>query len=165
MHTRIALFIAGLTLLPVTAEAAACRLDQATFRPKFSSHAYVLRGGQDGDIQIFDLTIQKTNETFRFKVTADERTGEGVLTSVLDGAGRTPEITTGFRLLDETGVRTASPGKVGHLSFLDLGRAFIKFRLRERPQPEPYTSPPSGVWEMTECRAGRGILFAFTPTY
>ncbi len=42
MRKRIALLITGMTLNPVLTEAAACRLEQATFRPRFASQAYIL---------------------------------------------------------------------------------------------------------------------------
>jgi hypothetical protein len=153
MRKRIALLMAGLTLSPVMAEAAACRLDQATFRPKFAQEAYVLRSSRNGDVFKFDLSIQRTSETFRFHVEIDERTGEGTIISVSDGAGRDPRIKTGFRLLNANGRKTTPQGEIGQISFLDLGRGFIDFRLRERPQPEPYTAPPSGLWKVTECQA------------
>ena len=153
MCKRITLLMAGLTLSPVIAEAAACRHDQATFRPKLAQEAYVLRSGRNGADLQFDLSIQRTSETFRFHVSIDERTGEGTITSLPDGAGRDPRIKTGFRLLDANGLKTTPQGVIGQISFLDLGRGFVDFRLRERPQPEPYTAPPSGPWKVTECRA------------
>jgi hypothetical protein len=153
MRKRIAVLIAGLTLSPVVAEAAACRLDQATFRPRLAQEAYVLRSSLNGDDLQFDLSIQRTSETFRFRVEIDKRTGEGTIISVPDGAGRDPRIKTGFRLLDANGRKTTQQGEIGQISFLDLGRGFIDFRLRERPQPEPCTFPPSGLWKVTECRA------------
>ena len=154
MHKPIALLITGFILQPVLAEAAACRLDRATFRPRLAPQAFVLQSGRNGDDLLFDLVIQKTNETFRFHVDVDERTGEGTITSVPDGAGRDPRIKTGFRLLDVNGVKTPPQREIGQISFLDLGRGFVDFRLRERPNPEPYTSPPSGLWMVAECRAG-----------
>jgi hypothetical protein len=135
------------------AEAAACKLDQATFRPRLAQDAYVLRSSRIGDDLQFDLSIRRTSETFRFHVEVDERTGEGTITSVPDGAGRDPRIKTGFRLFDVNGGKTTPQGEIGQISFLDLGRGFVDFRLRERPQPEPYTAPPSGLWKVTECRA------------
>jgi hypothetical protein len=153
MRKRIALLITGMTLNPVLAEAAACRLDQATFRPRLASEAYVLTTGRDGNDLLFELGIQKTRETFRFHIDMDERMGEGTITSVPDRAGRDPKIRTTFRLLDVNGLATTAHGEIGQISFLDLGRGFVDFRLRERPEPEPYTSPPSGVWKVTECRA------------
>ena len=92
MHKRLALLMAGLTLSPVAAEAAACKLDQATFRPKLAQEAYVLRSSLNGNDLQFDLSIQRTSETFRLHVEIDERTGEGTITSVPDGAGRDPRI-------------------------------------------------------------------------
>ncbi len=153
MHKRVALLIAELTLNPVLAEAAACRLEQATLRPRLVSEAYVLTTSRDGDDLLFELGIQTTREAFRFHVDMDERTGEGTITSLPDPAGRDPEIRTTFRLLDGNGLATAAQGEIGQISFLDLGQGFVDFRLRERPEPEPYTSPPSGVWKVTECRA------------
>jgi hypothetical protein len=153
MHKRIALLIAGLTLNPILAEAAACRLEQAVLRPRLVSEAYVLTTSRDGDDLLFELGIQTTREAFRFHVDMDERTGEGTITSRPDRAGRDPGIRTTFRLLDVNGLTTTAQGEIGQISFLDLGRGFVDFRLRERPVPEPYTSPPSGVWKVTECRA------------
>jgi hypothetical protein len=153
MRKRIALLIAGLSLDPILAEAAACRLDQATLRPRLEAQAYVLTTSRDGDDLLFELGIQKTRETFRFHVDMDERMGQGTITSVPDRAGLGPGIRTTFRLLDVNGLTTTAQGEIGQISFLDLGRGFVDFRLRERPEPEPYTSPPSGVWKVTECRA------------
>jgi hypothetical protein len=153
MRKSITFLIAGLTLQAAQAEAAACKLDHATFRPKLAQDAYVLRSSRNGDDLQFDLSIQRTSETFRFHVEMDERTGEGTITSVPDGAGRDPRIKTGFRLLDANGLKTTPQGEIGQISFLDLGRGFVDFRLSERPQPEPYTTPPSGLWKVTECRA------------
>jgi hypothetical protein len=153
MRNRIALLIAGVSLYPVMAEAAACKVDQATFRPRLAQDAYVLRSSRIGDDLQFDLSIRRTSETFRFRVEIDERTGEGTITSVPDGAGRDPRIKTGFRVFDINGGKTTPQGEIGQISFLDLGRGFVDFRLRERPQPEPYTSPPSGLWKVTECLA------------
>ncbi len=153
MRRPIAHLLAGLILSPVMAEAAACKLDQATFRPRLAQDAYVLRSSRNGDDLQFDLSIQRTGETFRFHVEMDERTGEGTITSVPDGAGRDPRLKTGFRLLDANSRKMTPQGDIGLISFLDLGRGFVDFRLRERPQPEPYTTPPSGLWKVTECRA------------
>lgn len=153
MHKPIALLIAGLTLSPSIAEAAACKLDEATFRPRLAQEAYVLRSSRNGHDLQFELGIRRTGETFRFHVEMNERTGEGTITSAPDGAGRDPRIKTGFRLLDANGLKTTPQGEIGQISFLDLGRGFVDFRLRERPQPEPYTAPPSGLWKVTECRA------------
>jgi hypothetical protein len=153
MRNRIALPIAGVPLCPVMAEAAACKLEQATYRPRLVQDAYVLRSSLNGDDLRFDLSIQRTNEMFRVHVELDECTGEGTITSAPDGAGRDPRIKTGFRLLDANGLKTTPRGEIGRISFVDLGRGFVDFRLRERPQPEPYTTPPSGLWKVTECRA------------
>lgn len=153
MRKPIALLTAGLSLSPVMAEAAACRLDQATFQPRLAQDAYALKSSLNGDDLQFELSTRKTSETFRFHVEIDERTGEGTITSVPDGAGRDPRIKTGFRLLDANSRKTTPQGEIGQISFLDLGRGFVDFRLRERPQPEPYSAPPSGLWKVAECRA------------
>ncbi len=153
MRNRIALLIAGLTLFPVMAEAAACKLDQATLRSRLAQDAYVLRSSLNGKDLQFDLSIRRTGETFRFHVEIDGSTGEGTITSVPNGAGRDPRIRTGFRLFDVNGLKTTPQAEIGQISFLDLGRGFVDFRLRERPQPEPYTAPPSGLWKVTECWA------------
>ena len=153
MRNRIALLITGLSLCPVMAEAAACRLHQVTFRPGLAQEAYVPRSSiNGGDLQL-ELSIRRTGETFRFHVEIEGSTGEGTITSVPNGAGRDPRIRTGFRLFDVNGLKTTPQAEIGLISFLDLGRGFVDFRLRERPQPEPYTAPPSGLWKVTECRA------------
>jgi hypothetical protein len=153
MRRPIAHLLAGLILSPVMAEAAACKLDQATFRPRLAQDAYVLRSSRNGDDLQFELSIRRTSETFRFHIGIDGSTGEGTITSVPDGAGRDPRIRTSFRLFDVNGLKTTPQAEIGLISFLDLGRGFVDFRLRERPQPEPYTAPPSGLWKVTECRA------------
>jgi hypothetical protein len=153
MRNSIALLFAGLTLQPALAETAACKLEQAIFRPRLASEAYVLRSNRNGDELLFDLGIQRTYETFRFHVDVDERTGEGTITSVPDNAGRDPGVKTSFRLLDVNGLKTTPQGEIGQISFLNLGRGFVDFRLREHPQLEPYTSPPSGLWKVTACQA------------
>jgi hypothetical protein len=83
----------------------------------------------------------------------DERTGEGVIASVPDSGGQDPRIKTTFALADINGLSTTPQAKFGYLAFLDLGRAFLDFRLRDGQQPDPYTSPPSGLWEVAECQA------------
>jgi hypothetical protein len=145
MRKRIALLIAGLTLSPVMAKAAACRLDLATFRPKLAPEAYVLSRSRNGDDLQFDLSIQRTSETFRFHVEIDARTGEGTITSVPDGAGRDPRIKTGFRLLDDKGLKTTPQSEIGQISFLDLGRgsstsAFASARNQSLTPPRPQAS-------------------------
>ena len=49
------------------------------------------------------------------------------------------------------------------MSFYDLGRAFVDFRLRERRNPEPYTSPPSGVWRVSDCRTDQPLRACKVP--
>jgi hypothetical protein len=82
----------------------------------------------------------------------DERTGEGTMTSAPDGAGRDHRIKTGFRLLDANDLKTTPQSEIGQISFLDLGRGFVDFRLHERLQPELYTAPSLGARKVTECR-------------
>jgi hypothetical protein len=153
MRKRLIPLVASLILIlhPALAEAAR-RLDRAAFRPRFTPQAFVLAGGRNGDGFLFALVIQKTSETFRFRTEVDQRTGEATLTSVPDGAGCNPGIETSFRLLDVKGLRTNSRNEVGRIAFLDLAHAFVSFRLRERPNPEPSTSPPSAPWKVAECR-------------
>jgi hypothetical protein len=151
MLKRIGL-IGGMILQPFAAEAAACKLEHATFRPKYAAEHFEIRSRRIGDNPVFDLTVRKTNETFRFRVSVDGSTGEGTITSVPDRAGQDPGIRTGFRLLDGKGQKTVPTGEIGHMSFYDLGRTFVDFRLRGRRNLEPYTFPPSGIWHVIECR-------------
>ena len=152
MRMRLAVLIASLALSPVVAEAAACKLEHAMFRPKYAPEHFEIRSSRIGNDSVFDLIVRKTNENFRFRVDVDGSTGEGTITSVPDGAGHDPGIRTGFRLLDAKGLRTVPMGEIGHMSFYDLGRTFVDFRLRGRRNLEPYTSPPSGIWHVTACR-------------
>jgi len=143
--------MAGLTLQAGTAEAAACKLDQATFRPRFSPEHFVLRSARDGNHLRFEITVRRTGETFPFRVHLDDPTGDGTISSVPNGAGKDAGIRSTFKLYDLKGL-TSPAGEISHVSFYDLGRAFVDFRLREHRNPEPYTSPPSGVWRVSECR-------------
>jgi hypothetical protein len=77
-----ALLIAALVLQP--GMAAACKLENATFRPKFSAEHFEIRSSRVGGNPIFDLTVRRTGETFRFRVDADASTGGGTITSVPD---------------------------------------------------------------------------------
>jgi hypothetical protein len=153
MRKHFVVLSAALTLSPVIAEAAACRLEQATFRPRFSAEHFVMRSTRDGDHLRFEITIRRTGETFPFRVQVDGRTGEGTIEAIADGHGRNTGIRSTFKLYDLKGLHTSPAGEIGHVSFYDLGRAFVDFRLRERGDPEPYTSPPSGVWRVSECRS------------
>jgi hypothetical protein len=65
--------------------------------------------------------------------------------------GKDAGIRSTFKLYDLKGL-TSPAGEISHVSFYDLGRAFVDFRLREHRNPDPYTSPPSGVWRVSECR-------------
>jgi hypothetical protein len=153
MRKRLAVLSAALTLSPAIAEAAACRLEQATFRPRFSAEHFVLRSTRDGDHLRFEIAIRRTGETFPFRVQVDGRTGEGTIEAITDGGGRNTGIKSSFKLYDPKGLNTSPSGEIGHVSFYDLGRAFVDFRLRERGESGPYTSPPSGVWRVSECRS------------
>jgi hypothetical protein len=132
--------------------AAACKLENATFRPKYAPEHFEIRSSRVDGIPVFDLIVRKTGETFRFRVDANGSTGEGTITSVPDGAGQDPGIETSFRLLDGRGLKTTPTGEIGRVSFLDLGRAFVDFRMRRSRNIEPYTSPPSGLWNVADCR-------------
>jgi hypothetical protein len=147
----MAALLFGLALHPALADIA-CRFDQATFRPKYALDHFTLRSHKTGGDLQFDIAVRRSGETFRFKVEADEQKGEGVVTSLLDG-GRDPGIKATFSLADASGLKAPSLGEVGSISFLDLGRAILGFCLREGQQPDPYTSPPSGLWDLAECRA------------
>jgi hypothetical protein len=151
MLKRITHLIFALAPFSASAEAAICKIDQATFRPKYAMEHFALRGHRDDNDLLFGLAIQKTGETFSFKVNVDERTGEGRIASVPDSSGRDLGISATFRLLDANGLKVSSLGEVGQISFADIGRAFLDFRLREGRQPEPYTFPSSGIWKLTEC--------------
>jgi hypothetical protein len=151
MLKRVGLIV-GIILHPLAAQAAACKLEQATFRPRFSAEHFVLRSARDGDHLRFEITVRRTGETFPFRVHVDHRSGEGVIEAVADGHGRNTGIRSTFKLYDPKGLNTSPAGEISHVSFYDLGRAFVDFRLREHRNPEPYTSPPSGVWRVSECR-------------
>jgi hypothetical protein len=153
MRKHFTVLSAALTLSPVIAEASACTLENATFRPRFSAEHFVLRSTRDGDRLRFEIAIRRTGETFPFRVQVDGRTGEGTIEAITDGDGRNTGIRSSFRLYDPKGLNTSPSGEIRHVSFYDLGRAFVDFRLRERGNPEPYTSPPSGVWRVSECRS------------
>jgi hypothetical protein len=142
----------GMILHPLTAQAAACKLEQATFRPRFSAEHFVMRSARDGDDLRFEITVRRTGETFPFRVHIDGPTGEGTISSVPNGAGKDAGIRSTFKLYDLKGL-TSPAGEISHVSFYDLGRAFVDFRLREHRNPDPYTSPPSGVWRVSECRS------------
>jgi hypothetical protein len=150
MRTRPALLIAALILQPGIA--AACKLENATFRPKYSAGHFEIRSSRSGGNPVFDLTVLRTGETFRFRVDADASAADGTITSIPNDAGQNPGIRTSFQLLDEKGLKAPSSGEIGHVSFYDLGRAFIDFRMRGNRNPEPYTSPPSGLWTVAGCR-------------
>jgi hypothetical protein len=152
MSKRLAVLIAGLILVPVGAEAAACKLENATFRPRYSAERFEIRSSRVGGNPIFDLTVRRTGETFRFRVNASASTGGGTITSVPDGAGQDPGIRTDIQLSDAKGLKITPAGEIGHVSFYDLGRAFVDFRMRTSRTVEPYTSPPSGVWRVSGCR-------------
>jgi hypothetical protein len=152
MRKRLAVLSAALTLSPVIAEAAACRLEQASFRPRFSAEHFVMRSTRDGAHLRFEITIRRTGETVPFRVQVDDRIGEGTIEAITDGNGRNTGIRSSFKLYDIKGLNTSPSGEIGHVAFYDLGRAFVDFRLRERRTPEPYTSAPSGVWRVSECR-------------
>jgi hypothetical protein len=142
----------GMILHPLTAQAAACKLEQATFRPRLSAEHFVLRSARNGDHLRFEITVRRTGETFPFRVNVDRRSGEGVIEAVADGQGRNTGIRSTFKLYDLNGLNTSASQEISHVSFYDLDRAFVDFHLREHRNPEPYTSPPSGVWRVSECR-------------
>ena len=152
MIKRVVL-VGGMILHPFAAQAAACKLEQADFRPRFSTEHFVMRSTHDGDHLRFEIAIRRTGETFPFRVQVDGRTGEGTIEAITDGGGRNTGIKSSFKLYDPKGLNTSPSGEIGHVSFYDLGRAFVDFRLRERGESGPYTSPPSGVWRVSECRS------------
>ncbi|KFG66537.1 hypothetical protein [Microvirga sp. BSC39] len=153
MRNHVTVLIAGLLILtPSMAMAAVCKLENATFRPKYAAEHFEIRSSRVDGVPGFGVTVRKTNETFRFRVDADRGTGAGTITSVPDAAGQDPRIRTNYQLLDGKGLKTTPAGEVGHVSFLDLGRAFVDSRMRTSRNVEPYTSPPSGLWHVTDCR-------------
>jgi hypothetical protein len=130
MRKHIALLIAGLILQPTLAHATACGLDRAIFRPKYAPERFVIRGLRSGNNPVFDLAISRTNETFRFRVDVDRTTGAGTLTSVPGPAGPDPGIKASFQLLVGRGLKTAPTDAIGYVSFHELERAFVDFRMR-----------------------------------
>jgi hypothetical protein len=154
MQQRLAALIAAFTLLPVLAEAAACKLEQATFRPRFSAEHFVMQSVREGGHLRFEITIRRTGETFPFRVQVNDRTGEGTIEAIADSNGWSSGIRSSFKLYDPKGLKTTPAGEIAHVSFYDLGRAFVDFRMRASRNVVPYTSPPSGMWTLAECRAG-----------
>jgi hypothetical protein len=150
MRKRFVILIAASVVQPGIA--AACKLENATFRPKYAPEHFEIHSSRVDGIPVFDLIVRKTGETFRFRVDANGSTGEGTITSVPDGGGQDPGIVTSFRLLDGRGLKTTPAGAIGQVSFLDLGRAFVDLRMRRSRNIEPYTSPPSGLWNVADCR-------------
>jgi hypothetical protein len=153
MRARTTVLVVGLVLQPALAEAVTCELSQATFRPKYAPERFEIRSGHKGEDPVFDLAISKTNETFGFRIDLDRATDAGALTSVPGPAGQDPGIKASFQLLDGGGLKTAPTEAIGHVSFLDLARAFVDFRMRRGRNPEPSTSPPSSLWTVAECRS------------
>jgi hypothetical protein len=119
MRKRLAPLIAGLMILaPSMATAAACKLENATFRPKYAAQRFEIRSSRVNGVPVFDVTVQKTRETFRFRVDADGGTGAGTITSVPDAAGQDPGIRSSFQLLDGKASKPAQPGRSGMCPFL-----------------------------------------------
>ena len=152
MRSHVTVLIAGLILSPSMAAAAVCQLDKATFRPKYAAQHFEIRSSRVAVVPVFDLTVMKTSETFRFRVDVDGDTGAGTITSIPDAAGQDLGIRTSFQLLNGRGLKTTPAGEIGHMSFLEMGRAFVDFRMRRNRNVEPYTSPPSGLWHVKDCR-------------
>ena len=147
-----------LNLQPALAEAAACKLDQATFRPNDASEHFVLRSHCSGSDLLFDLIIETTSEVFRFRVDVDGNTGEGMISSVPNSNGQDSGIKATFALVDLRGLTTTPQDEAGYIAFQGLGRAFVDFRRRQGQQPDPSTSPPSGLWKVAECRTNERNL-------
>ena len=158
-----AVLVGGMILHPLAAQAAACKLEQAVFRPRFSTEHFVMRSTHDGDHLRFEITSRRTGETFPFRVQVDRRTGEGAIEAIADGQGRNTGIRSSFKLYDPKGLNTSASAEISHVSFYDLGRAFVNFRLRERRNPKPYTSPPSGVWRVSDCRTDQPLRACKVP--
>ena len=78
--------------------------------------------------------------------------GEGTIDAIADGARAEHRDPIELQAVRSQGAEYRPVGEISHVSFYDLGRAFVDFRLRERRNPEPYTSPPSGVWRVSDCR-------------
>jgi hypothetical protein len=150
-------------LYPLGAQAAACKLEQASFGPRFSAEHFVLRSARDGDHLRFEITVRRTGETFPFRVNVDRRSGEGAIDAIADGHGRNTGIRSTFKLYDLKGLNTSTSAEISHVSFYHFGRAFVDFRLRERRNPEPYTSPPSGVWRVSDCRTDQPLRACKVP--
>jgi hypothetical protein len=69
--------------------------------------------------------------------------------------GSDPGIRASFALTAAGGSSSPSPDRVvSALSFLDLAKAFLDYRSGSGSQSDPYSSPPSGLWQVTECRSG-----------
>lgn len=124
MRNHVTVLIAGLVLMPSMAVAAVCKLENATFRPKYAAEHFEICSSRVDGVAVFDVTVRKTSETFRFRVDADRGTGAGTITSVPDAPGQDPGIRSNFQLLDGKGLKTTPAGEIGHMHFYDLRRAF-----------------------------------------
>ena len=109
--------IVGMILYPLAAQAAACKLEQAVFRPRFSTEHFVMRSTHDGDHLRFEITSRRTGETFPFRVHVDRRTGEGAIEAIADGQGRNTGIRSSFKLYDPKGLNTSASAEISHVSF------------------------------------------------
>ncbi|ANY77371.1 hypothetical protein BB934_03315 [Microvirga ossetica] len=162
MHKRV-VPIVGIILYPLGAQAAASKLEQAIFRPRFPAEHFVLQSAGDGDHLRFEIKVRRTGETFPYRVNVDRRSGEGAIEAIADGQGQNTGIRSTFKLYDLKGLNTSASQEISHVSFYHLGRAFVDIRLRERRNPEPYTSPPSGVWRVSDCRTDQPLRACKVP--
>ena len=103
--------IVGMILYPLAAQAAACKLEQAIFRPRFSAEHFVMRSAHDGDHLRFEITVRRTGETFPFRVQVDRRSGEGTIEAITDGDGRNTGIRSTFKLYDLKGLNTSASAR------------------------------------------------------
>jgi hypothetical protein len=55
-------------------------------------------------------------------------------------------------VLSDLAGRPSAATSIGNVLDAFGDRAFVDFRMRRSRDVEPYTSPPSGLWHVTDCR-------------
>jgi hypothetical protein len=88
MLKRVGLIV-GIILHPLAAQAAACKLEQATFRPRFSAEHFVLRSARDGieglqgghEVGLINMHSTRSSALSGFAPRIAVRRGRGCATS------------------------------------------------------------------------------------
>ena len=155
MRTRRAIFWAVVVILSATQAAArSCDLARSDFRPRQGSDAFLLRSRADQGQIVWEFTFQRTGEVFRFRTDIDPARGNALL-SAPGNEGKNPEVRVSFTLSSEDGskVPPLPSQSVTAVSFVDLAKVFMEYRVRLGQPADPSNFPPSGVWPLAECRA------------